>query len=329
VLQAGAIVMVLSLPVIGAAGSPAVWLVGMLTYLFVDVLVDISMNLQGSWISARRQAPVMNRLHGLWSLGTLAGGLGAVAANGSGLSTFSHLLIVAVLMAVVLLFVTRNLLTDDEEGHGDAAVPAPSPDASKRARTAPIVLLMFAGMFAVVTEVTGGDWASFRLTDDFAAAASLGSLAFVAYTVGMTSMRFAGDALQQRLGRMGLHRLSIGLATGGFVLATVVPHEAAAILGFLLVGLGIATFMPKLYDDAARLPGRRGAGMAVMTAGMRVAYLVTPVAVGGLAGTYLTVGDAIAIFTLPAAIGLVIVTEWNNRLLQRPSPSANGPPVQR
>ena len=71
VLQAGAVVMVLSLPIIGAARSPALWLAGMFAYMFVDVLVDISMNLQGSWISARRHTPVMNRLHGVWSLGTL------------------------------------------------------------------------------------------------------------------------------------------------------------------------------------------------------------------------------------------------------------------
>jgi hypothetical protein len=55
--------------------------------------------------------------------------------------------------------------------------------------------------------------------------------------------------------------------------------------------------------------------MGAMTGGMRVAYLVTPAAVGGLAGTTLSVGDAIAIFTLPAAIGLVVVTEWNLRLI--------------
>ena len=176
---------------------------------------------------------------------------------------------------------------------------------------------MFAGMFAVVAEVTGGDWASFRLTDDFAAAAAVGSLAFVAYTVGMTSMRFAGDWLQLRLGRVSLHRFSVGIAIGGFALASLVPNRAASIVGFLLVGIGVATFMPKLYDDAARLPGRRGSGMGAMTGGMRVAYLVTPVAVGGLAGTTLSVGDAIAIFTLPALIGLVIVTEWNQRLLRR------------
>jgi MFS family permease len=96
-----------------------------------------------------------------------------------------------------------------------------------------------------------------------------------------------------------------------------VPNKTASIVGFLLVGIGVATFMPKLYDDAARLPGRRGSGMGAMTGGMRVAYLVTPVAVGGLAGMTSSVGDAIAIFALPALIGLVIVTEWNQRLLRR------------
>jgi predicted MFS family arabinose efflux permease len=316
VLQVGGVVMVLSLTVIGAAGSPAVWLTGMMAYLFADVLVDISMNLQGSWISARRHAPVMNRLHGVWSLGTLAGGLGAVAANAEGQSTRTHLVIVAIVMVLVLMFVWRRLLHDDEEGHGEHATLPTAPDAPRHTRLVPVVLLMLAGMFAVVTEVTGGDWASFRLTDDFAESAALGSLAFVAFTVGMTSMRFGGDSLQLRLGDVGLHRLSVGIAATGFAIASLVPNSTASIAGFLLVGIGVATFMPKLYDDAARLPGRRGAAMGAMTGGMRVAYLVTPAAVGGLAGTTLSVGDAIAIFTLPAAIGLVIVTEWNRRLIR-------------
>jgi MFS family permease len=317
VLQAGAVVMVLSLPIIGAARSPAVWLVGMFTYMFVDVLVDISMNLQGSWISARRHTPVMNRLHGVWSMGIFAGGLGAVAANAAGLSTSTHLLIVATVMAVALAFVTRSLLPSDEEGHSDGTRPPPPADAPRRTRLAPVVLLVLAGMFAVVAEVTGGDWATFRLSDDFDAAAALGSLAFVAYAVGMTTMRFGGDWLQLRVGRVGLHRISLGIATIGFIIAALVPNDRASIVGFLLVGIGVATFMPRLYDDAARLPGRRGAGLGAMTAGMRVAYLVTPVAVGGLAGTHLSVGDAIAIFAIPAMIGLAAVTDTNERLLRR------------
>lgn len=322
VLQVGAVVMVLTLPLIGAARHPAVWLVGMFAYMFVDVLVDISMNLQGSWISARRHAPVMNRLHGLWSLGTFAGGLGAVAANAAGMGPLAHLVIVGAVMAVVLTFVTRNLLSDDGQGHGDEVADAaePSPGA-RRARLLSVTLLVLAGMFAVVAELTGGDWATFRLTDDFDATAALASAAFVAFTLGMTAMRIGGDWLQQRLGRTLLHRACVVLATCGFAVAALIPSEATAIAGFLLIGIGVATFMPRLYDDAARLPGRRGAGLGAMTAGIRVALLVTPVGVGALAGTSLSVGDAIAIFTLPAMVGLVVVTEWNERLLRR-SPAA-------
>jgi fucose permease len=317
VLQAGAVVMVVSLVIIGAARSPAVWLIGMAAYLLVDVLVDISMNLQGSWISARRHTPVMNRLHGLWSLGTFAGGLGAVAANAAGLSPFAHLSVVAIVMAVTLVAVTRNLLPRDEEGHADAPPLDAVTDASRRGSRAPVVLLVFAGMFAVVAEVTGGDWAAFRLTDDFAATAAIGSAAFVAYTVGMTAMRFGGDVVQLRLGRQRLHVLSIAMATVGFATASLVPNRVVAISGFLLVGIGVATFMPKLYDDAARLPGRRGAGLGAMTAGMRIAYLLTPAAVGWLAGTSLSVGAAIAIFTLPAMVGLAVATEAGERLRRR------------
>ena len=316
VLQVGAGVMVVSLLVIGGATAPGMYLVGMLAYAFLDVLVDISMNLQGSWISARRATPVMNRLHGLWSLGTFAGGLGAVLANAAGLSPFTHLAIVAIVMACSLAVVTHYLLPSDEDGHADAEPSVPPPK-RRRERLAPVVLLVLAGMLAVVIEVTPGDWATFRISDDFGASAALASVAFVAYTIGMTVMRFGGDALQLRLGRMGLHRLSVTVAAVGLMIASLVPNEAMSIFGFLLTGLGVATFMPKLYDDAARLPGRRGAGLGAMTGGMRVAFLISPATVGALAGTSLSVGDAIAIFTLPAAFGFIVVTEWNDRLLRR------------
>jgi MFS family permease len=316
VLIAGAVVMVLSLPVIGGARAPAVWLIGMFSYVFVDTLVDISMNLQGSWISARRHTPIMNRLHGLWSMGLLAGGLGAAAANAAGMSPFVHLTIVSVVMVGVLAVVTHHLLPTDEDGHGDESVLDAS-NTPRRVSRAPLVLLVLAGVFAVLLEVTGGDWATFRLTDDFGATAAVASLAFVAYSVGMAVMRFGGDFLQVRLGRMGLHRLSVAIATVGFVVATLIQRQTVSIVGFFLIGLGVATFMPKLYDDAARLPGRRGAGLGAMTAGMRIAFLLTPVIVGGLAGTNLSVGQAVAIYSLPAAVGLVVVTEWNERLLRR------------
>jgi len=316
VLLWGGAAMVSSLPLIGVATGPALWMAGLALYMFTDALVDISMNLQGSWISARRHTPVMNRLHGLWSLGFFAGGLGAVVANALGAPVPVHLTIVAAIMAVVVVAVTRNVLPADEDGHADAPVVAVAPPAG-RARRLPITLLGLGGLFAVIIEVSGGDWSTFRLTDDFGSSAAIGSVAFVAYTIGMTAMRFGGDVLQLRLGHMGLHRITVALTMIGFVLALLVPSASVSIVGFVLVGIGVATMMPKLYDDAARLPGRRGAGLGAMTTGMRIGFLAAPVAIGAVAGTSWTVGAAVALFAIPATIGFAAVTETNARMIRR------------
>lgn len=61
--------------VIGLATSPVMLAAGLVGMLGFDVLVDAAVNMQRSWLSRRRRSPVMNRLHGLWRLGTLIGGL--------------------------------------------------------------------------------------------------------------------------------------------------------------------------------------------------------------------------------------------------------------
>ena len=327
VLVVGAVVMVLALPLIGAAGSPLVLAVGLLAYVFVDVLVDIAMNLQGSWLSARRAVPVMNRLHGLWSLGSVIGGLAAAQAASLALSLTWHLSIVAVISAGLSFVVVRGLLRVDEDGHEDAPAGAGAADAvdagsgeagpALRASRSTLIALALGGAFAVVLEQTGSDWAAFRLADDFGAAAGLASLAFVAFTVGMTIGRFGGDWVQARLGRDRLHLVAVGLATGGLAVASLVPNEWIVLGAYVIAGLGVATFLPKLYDDAARTPGRRGAGLGVMTAGTRLGGLLAPAIVGLLAGTSLSVGSAIAIVTMPCAVGFFVVTAAVGRRTSR------------
>jgi MFS family permease len=317
VLVAGALVMVPALPIIGLARSAAVYLLAMMAYVLLDVLVDISMNLQGSWLSARRHTPVMHRLHGLWSLGAFVGGVGAAVANAAGASLPVHLGVVAVSAALLLIGVSRGLLRVDEDGHDDTRGQPVVTPIGGRARLVPLALLVVGGLTAVAVEVTGGDWAAFRLADDVGTSAALASAAFVAFTVGMAVLRFGGDFLQLRLGRARLHRWSVTAATVGIVLASLVPNRWASIAGFTLIGAGVATFLPKLYDDAARLPGRRGAGLGAMTAGTRIAVMTTPVLVGAIAGTSWSVGDAIAIVTLPSVVAYVAVTEVNARMLRR------------
>ena len=110
------VVLLAGLPLVGFSTTWWMLLIGYALMLTADGVVDIAMNLQGSWLSARRHAPVMNRLHGLWSLGTVVGGLSAAQAAASGVSLRVHLGIVTALLAVALVFVGSGLLREDEGG---------------------------------------------------------------------------------------------------------------------------------------------------------------------------------------------------------------------
>lgn len=308
VLIGGALVLVSALAVIGLATTPLVFLLGLMALSSMDVLVDSAMNTQGSWISGRRPVPVMNRLHGLWSLGTVVGGLVAAQAAAAGVSLQTHLLVASALFLGVVVFVGRGLLTVDEyavttaPGGTRAAVSGPV------RRRMPLILLGVASGCSIAMEMTSSDWAAFRLSDDFGAAAGVAGLAYVAFTAGMTTGRFGGDWLMARFGAERVFNVALGVTIVALASASFVPNQWAVLAAYVFAGLGIATQFPKLYDDAARFPGRPGAGLGALTGGSRIALLGTPAIVGGLAGTSLSVGAATAIVTLPAAAIFLVVS---------------------
>jgi len=306
-----------SLSIIGVATVPALLVIGLAAMSIFDVLVDSAMNLQGSWISGRRNAPVMNRLHGLWSLGTVVGGIGASQLAGLGVSLQVHLFAVTVVLLIVVIFVGTNLLRDDEHATDpatDQIVDSPtSASFASRWFRGPLVLFAIVGACSIAMELTSSDWAAFRLSDDFGAAPAVAGLAYVAFTSGMTVGRFGGDSMIVRWGHRRVAEAGIVVTIVGLAAASFVPNQAVVMVGYLAAGLGVATQFPKLYDDAAKHPGRPGAGLGALTGGSRVALLFTPVLVGTLASSRLSVGAATAIVTLPAAVAFALLVRRSSQ----------------
>jgi fucose permease len=318
----GTIMSIGSLPIVGFATAPAMLVVGLVGLLFFDVFIDVAMNVQGSVLSARRHTPVMNRLHGLWSLGGVTGGVITVLVNRAGVSVQVHLAVVTVALLGVSLFVVPGLLRVDEPHESDPVRPVGEglhgtevmateevATAIRRRRFGPAaVVLAIGGATAMVLEVGNGDWAAFRLSVDFDSSAGVASAAFLLMTIGMTIGRLGGDWVQVRTGSMRLRRLGLTVAGVGSVLATLVPIEAVSLVGFLIAGLGTSVLFPQLYDQAARLPGPPGSGFAAMLIGQRSTGIVAPLVIGTLANTDLfSVGGAMAVLVVPAAIvGLAI-----------------------
>ncbi len=312
VIIVGGLLLVSCLSVIGLATHPLVLIAALAGISTFDVMVDVSMNMQGSWLSARRPKPVMNRLHGVWSLGTVTGGLVSSRLAAAGVSPRSHLLGATVILLLTLVFIGRGLLTADEAAVGGDHDDARAPDGGRSRRRATrrgLVLFALAGGTAVAMEMTSSDWAAFRLTDDFGAAAGFAGLAYVANTGGMTVSRLSGDAIEARIGNEALLRLAIAVTAIGLSLASFGPTRLITLTGYGLTGIGMAPFMPRLYDDAVKLPGKPGAGVGALTAGIRVTVLITPVAVGALAASGLSVGQATAVVTLPAIAAFTLLTQ--------------------
>jgi fucose permease len=297
------------LPLIGFSTGPVLLVAALFGLLFFDVFIDVAMNVQGSALSVRRHTPVMNRLHGLWSLGSVTGGLVAVVTLRNGVSTPAHMTGVAVLLIGALLFVAPGLLRRDEAPELADAAASTRRSRRRHPLSTASLLLAVGGAMAMTIEITNGDWASFRLGDDLGAGPGVAAVAFLTFTTAMTIGRLGGDWLQVRLGPTKLFRLSAILAGVGSFLATLVPNMGVSFAGFFVAGLGTSVLFPQLYDRAARSPGPPGSGFASMLLGQRGAALIAPLVVGWLADTEaLSVGQAMAIVILPCALVVLVTT---------------------
>ena len=290
---------VLTLPILGSSSSPAMLVAAVVAMMVTNALVDVAVAMQSAVFSARRHYPAMSRLSGLYSLGTVGGGLLATAIVAAGFDVSLHLLGLAIVLAVALVFVSPGLLPEDER---------PEPDATSGASTAPwilIAVLGFASALAVPLDVVPGEWATFRITDDLGGAQSGAALAFVAFTIGMTCGRFAGDRATARLGPRRLLRGAVVVSAAGLATAATVPSAAIATAGFGFAGLGISVVSPLLTEAAGRTPGPSFTAMFV---GNRLAGLLTPLAMGALAGTpALSVGQAMLVVVIPSAAMLLLL----------------------
>jgi len=293
----GAMSLLVLLPFVSFVNTAALLLLVLGMLAVSDVVTDVAMNMQGSVLSGRRDVPVINRLHAMWSLGTVVGGLVAALMAALEVDLRVHLVGASVVLAATLTYVAPGLLAED---HFDLGEKRPAP---KKGRALGVALTFFAlGSAAIVPEMITSDWAAFRLTDDLGASEGLAGLAYVAFTSGMVVARFVGDAVVLRLGGSLMLRRATLLAAFGILLATTIPSTTAVFVGLFLAGTGVSVMFPQLYDAAARHE-RPAKALGGLTAGTRVALLIAPLSVGLMAdsGTF-NVGGAIAVATVPAAL---------------------------
>lgn len=290
-----------------AVGWAPSWLALATVFLcigLVDALIDIANNAQGLWVQRRHGTSIITGLHGAWSVGAVVGGLIGSAFAGLGVPLAWHLMVTGVVFAGTLLLVARMLLPGHEPHHPlePGATDRPARTAARVIVT--LLLIGAVGLGGAAGEDAGNTWGALYLTGSLGTSAAVGGAAFVAMQGTMIIGRFAGDPLVTRFGARRVSRVGAILTVLGLAVVMAVPSVGAAVLGFGIVGLGIAVLIPLAMHAADELPGLpRGFGLAASGWMMRVGFLVAPPLVG-------IVADQVGLrwaFAVPAVIGVLAI----------------------
>ena len=103
------------------------------------------------------------------------------------------IVVVGVILLVVLVFVGRGLLPEDEHEAEEAASTEEVAVSMRRSARRLLVLMAMIGGCSIAIELTSTDWAAFRLTDDLGEGPGVAGLGFVGFNAGMTVGRLAGE----------------------------------------------------------------------------------------------------------------------------------------
>ena len=133
----GAVSLLVLLPLVSVVNTAPLLVLVLGLLAIGDVVTDVAMNMQGSVLSGRRDVPVINRLHAMWSLGTVVGGLVAALMAALDVDLRLHLLGASLVLATTLAYVAPGLLAED---HFDLGKERPTP---KHGRAIGVVLTFF------------------------------------------------------------------------------------------------------------------------------------------------------------------------------------------
>jgi len=274
-----------------------VWGLLFIPFFIVGVtngIMDVGMNAQAVEVEKIWQRSIMTFFHALFSVGMLVGaGIGNLCVSYD-VEPFDHFLGVGI-FAVVLLSMTSAYLLKDESTSQEDEVLFALPKGA-------LIGLGFIAFCCMLGEGAMADWSSIYMERIVEASKSLQVAGLIAFTGMMALARFVGDTGRERYGDKKMMVLGAITSLIGIVLIITLLHPWLVILGFGLVGLGLANIVPIVYSLAGNFPGiAPGVGIAMATTIGYMGFMVGPPLIG-------FISDAVDLqFALSILSGLFLV----------------------
>lgn len=254
-------------------------------------MFDVAINAEGTVLESLGRRSVMSNLHAMFSVGGMAGAGLTSLLLGAGMAPLPQLLLVGGASAALVVAASASMLDVHPCSDGSAQANFAWP----RGLLLVIGLLIFCGMTA---EGVMYDWSVLYLKQELQMPQAQAGLGYAAFAAAMALARFAGDALRTRFSERRLLGGSAIVAAVAMAVVLLSGDPVLSLIGFALVGAGLAPVVPILFSAATRVPGvSRAAAIASVSSIGYTGFMVGPPLIGGIAYSS----------SLTAALGVVVL----------------------
>jgi MFS family permease len=287
---------------VGVALAPGLaWLaVALAVMAAANSVVDVAMNAQGVELERRYRRPILSGLHAAHPVGMLGGGLGGTAAAATGLAVLPHLTLAAAVGLLAGEAATLPLISEPRRPR-QALLARPS---------GPLLLLGAIAFCAFLLDGAASNWSAAHLHGEHAASPVLAAAGFSALTAALALARVFGDRLVAGLGRLRVVQASGLVAATGSVIVVAAPTAPVALLGWAVLGAGLAAIAPAVLGAAP--------SAAPLPPPVAIAAVTTLGYLGSFTGPPL-VGALAELTSLSTALGLLVAAAVMPVLLARPA----------
>jgi MFS family permease len=259
--------------------------------------IDVAMNTEAAALQDLVGRRIMSRFHAAYSLGGLAGAGGGAVAAATGMSVTVNFSIVGSLVLVFGVVASsafsRTPVRSELASTSLVLKPGRLPRRPKLSWS--LVALSTIALGCFLAEGAVNNWSAIYLHSSLKAGAGLAAVAYTAFSCAMAAGRLVGDHLAERFGPVRLVRVSAASATVALAAALAVGQVAAAMVGFVLLGLGMSFVVPLVLTASSQLEPP-GPSLATVTSFGYLGLLIGPPLIGGIA-------DAVG---LPEALGVIV-----------------------
>lgn len=262
-----------------------------------ESVFDVAINAEGTTLEILSGRGVMSGFHGMFSLGAMGGAALTAGMLKAGVAPAVQLGGVAAVVAVSIFAASRGML-ETHPSSGDAQANFAWPKGT-------LLLIGMLICFGMLAEGVMYNWSVLYVNQELRSPQERAALAYVAFAGATAAMRFAGDSVRARVSERTMLVAGPSIAAVAMLVVLVAATPWVAMVGFAVVGMGLATVVPILYNAATRVPGvSRAAAIASVSSIGYVGFMIGPPIIGAVAhATTLT----IAMGTLVVASVILIL----------------------